>query len=43
MIDGARIYEFDCGHEIPQRTMDAHVTIMLSHFSHAGANLAARL
>ena len=31
LVPGARMYEFDCGHEIPERTLEGTASIMLSH------------
>ena len=32
LVPGGRIYEFDCGHEIPARTEEGMVSIMQAHF-----------
>ena len=34
-LAGGRIYEFDCGHEMPLRTIAGTVSIMLAHFADA--------
>ena len=32
LVPGGRIYEFDCGHDMPARTEEGMVAIMLAHF-----------
>ena len=38
LVPNGRIYEFDCGHEMPQRTMIGMTAIMLAHFDSATAS-----
>ena len=36
-IPNSRVYEFDCGHELPQRYLDGAISIFVSHFKYASS------